>query len=305
MLLQFKTIAFKWLDYYKSVVKQNTWESHRHRVEIWVLNLGDKELKKITVSDIRKVINELYYSKNYAKDTLRKLKDTVSLILDYALEIGAVEVNVAKSVKIPKQASKRKRPPLTPNQFNTVLNNRFLKPFGPYALFLVLTGCRPSEPLALTTDDFLFEERLIRINKTVVYLRGNEPQIEYKLKTDINEKYVPMVDLLYEVLLTYKGHKGYIFGDENGELLTRRQVVHRWKQYQNDCQMFGTRYNCRHTFSLLCKRADIDPLLHKLYMGHSSVATSYDIYTQLDLSDIQEGVPKLNDYLNQTYLKSK
>lgn len=305
MIVQFEQIALKWLEYYQDFVKRNTWESHRHRVTIWISYLGQKDVQNISSSDVRKVITNLYYSKNLAKDTLRKLKDTISLVLDYAIELNILDSNVAKSVKIPKQASKSIRPPLTPVQFKAVIDNRNLKPFGPYALFLTLTGCRPSEPLALTTDDLLFEEKLIRINKTVVYLNQNDPVIQYKLKTDISEKYVPMVDLLYDVLLTYKGHKGYIFGDENGELLTRRQVVHRWKQYQNDCRMFGTRYNCRHTFSLLCKRAGIDPLLHKLYMGHSSVVTSYDIYTQLDLSDIQEGVPKLNDYLCQTYSKTK
>lgn len=127
---------------------------------------GDLFVKDLAAKDIKEHLNELA-EKQYSIKTIKKYYTIYSAALQYAAEQGEVETNVARNVSMPKFAKKSViRDPATPEEEQIIRDNIdvWLLPY-----FLLMTGLRKGEALALTYSDIDREKRLIHVSKAVAY----------------------------------------------------------------------------------------------------------------------------------------
>lgn len=171
----------EWIPIYKQRVKEQTYltsislfKTISKRIDTDIL------IKNITASFIQKFLNDFYYKENYSYSYTDSLRALFSNMFEYAKQIGIIEYNIVKDVKIKKKKStieqieKISDKYLEADELKLVLSElRQLKKtpesnrYAEAMEFLSKTGLRYGELAALKIEDYDGEN--ININKTLFY----------------------------------------------------------------------------------------------------------------------------------------
>lgn len=176
-------------------------------------------------------------------------------------------------------------------------------PFDFLAKFLLYTGCRRGEALALTPADVDFERKTININKTVEWI-GNIPQIKYQPKTYAGFREIPIPDILFPELCNRSKQK-YIFQNSRGDLIENSRLTLDWNKLRKITGIKCTPHQLRHAYATMLFDAGIDVKNAQRWLGHSDIKTTLDIYTHLSDKRQELSVEKWYNYLATNVLQSK
>ena len=173
--------------------------------------------------------------------------------------------------------------------------------YGLMPFFLLYTGCRVGEALALRYEDIDYKNDTISINKTVVFDNG-EPTIQQHAKTDAGNRIIPLLPPLKGIL---KKKKGYIF-NLNGEPLKKHQVYSQWNKYKKRYNIDITPHQLRHAYATILYDAGLPVKDSQLLLGHNSAEVTQDIYTHISEERRKKTFETLNKYTkNGIYHKSR
>lgn len=292
----FREVAAEWLDYYSDCVKSITLEGHRAKLNKFNRKYGGLEIDKITKLDVQQYI--MFLNKQcYAKDTIKKHKLTVQMVYDFAIDMGYVNYNPAYKVRIPINAPITEKTALSNEEICIVKDNVKKHDMGLFALFILYTGMRRSEALAIQWKDIDFENNRISINKVLTY-ENNNPCLVKKLKNGSTERKIPILTPLRPYLVEIRGKRNdYLFLND-GHLFTKSAITSRWRSYQNFTGLSVTPHQFRHTFATLAHRAGVDAKVTQKLLGHKTIKMTMEVYTHLNYSDIETGNRRLDDYVS-------
>lgn len=293
----FNVIAEKWKNEHFPTLENNSLKNYRPAYRDVVEYFGDTKLKHITASDAEAFIAGLA-KKKYAKKTVSTRLLVLNLIFKYAFIKGEIEANPCQYVKVPKNLEKTKREAPTKEELQIVKDNWNLSTAGFLAYFILLTGCRRGEALALTYGDIDKDRRVININKTLEWI-GNVPQIKNHPKTDAGRRDIPIPQILLDRLLDGKKHKAseLIFKNQNGNTVTNSGVTRMWNTYQKETGLTITPHQLRHAYATILYEAGIDVKAAQSFLGHANIQTTMDIYTHLSEAKKADSVSVLDKFL--------
>lgn len=164
-----------------------------------------------------------------------------------------------------------------------------------FLITVLYTGMRASEARGLHWEDIDFKNRFINIKRS--YDIKNGPQ---KTKTKSSERNIPILQPLYDVLLEYYERKprrpgDYVFVAKNGEpLLWYHDSLKRALKKAELPEM--SLHDLRHSFLSALDSMGIRLTLIKEIAGHSTIATTANIYnhqTKRDLTELRNEVDGL------------
>lgn len=236
---------------------------------------------------------EYLVEENYSKKTIKNYRIVLSMIFKYAVVNDIIENNIVSDVSIPKGLKSTRRNPPTEKEIEMIkksVNNDF----GLFYYFLLYTGIRRGEALALTYEDIDWDNELIYINKTLFH-KHNQPEIKAP-KTESGIRYVPLLKPLKEVL--DKNKKGIIFSNEDGEYLTGSQVETKIKWYRRETGITCSPHQLRHEYATILHEADIVDKDAQELLGHAQISTTKDIYMHITPRRLKRTAEKLNEYLS-------
>lgn len=311
----FEEAADAWENYHADRVAHNTDESYRPHVRRAKEYFSGRYLKEIGPDEVQAYIDWLA-SQAYAKETVRRALVTVNRIYKHAIiQPGSpVRYNPCTVVEIPRGLKKVRREAPEVDQIGKVSPDT---PMGLFAWFIMFTGLRNGELLALRWEDIDREAKLIRVDKAVEYI-GDNPHVKDTTKTEAGIRVVPLLDVLDEVLPNKK--KGYIFGGKEplrksvfyrewkkwcctvglGEVVTEKHTAkgNKHTYYATKYKANVTPYQFRHEYASLLEEAGVSDFDAKTAMGHSSIVVTKDVYTHArnrrHKSDLAE---KMNEML--------
>lgn len=289
----FEMIADEWNETHEKEVGHYTYDGYQAPLKNLKEEFGNKLIKEITPLEMQRFINELG-KKGYSKHTISLRKIVASLIFDYAIIKGHININPASTVKIPKNAQTNKRELPDDKDIEKVKQSVDI-PFGLFPYLVLYTGCRRGEALALTYEDIDFNNNTININKVVVFEYG-KPKVYNRAKSKDGIRTIPLLTPLKNVLDSK--NKGYIFND-SGELLTLSRFNILWKNYVKAADVKLTPHQLRHAFATICFDAGLAPKDASQILGHSKIELTLDIYTHIKQSRTQETAQKLNEFLKK------
>ena len=283
----FRSVADRWYSQHETETTYNAHVFYKTMLKNAQERFGNRRMNEITSKEISLYINELAL-KRYARRTVQGYLTMFCLIYDYAVLNGYAESNPARLVKLPKTAPAKKRE--LPDQSDIEKIKKSLDlPFGLFAYFLMLTGLRRGEALALTYDDIDFKGKRITVNKSL-YWEVNQPSIK-ETKTSSGTRSVILMDALADVLP--KNQKGYIFGGEKP--LTQTVYRRLWQKYCEESGIACTPHQLRHLYATILYEAGIDEKMAQELMGHSSITVTRDIYTHIRMSRLDTAAELLNN----------
>ena len=288
----FKELVDDWNENYCDKLIPATVHGYAAAKNSLVEHFGDMPVSAIKTSDLQTYVNQLPIS--FTKKTIRNYICVASSIFCYAVrsEDYNIDNNPCSLVKVMygKASSKRR----IPTEAETIIIEQSVKrtPFGLFAFFCLYTGCRPGEALAICYEDIDRDNNLIHINKSLSW-ENSQPFIK-STKTDAGVRDIYLLPKLREVIP--KKHKGLIFPNVNGELMTQTQYRKAWDKYRKTTGLTLTAYCLRHGYATLIYEATDDLKYVQDQMGHSSVDISLGVYTHLSEKNRKAQQHKLDDY---------
>ena len=167
------------------------------------------------------------------------------------------------------------------------------KPFGLFAYFILYTGMRRGEALAISAKDIDFERKVITVNKKIAH-KPNQPVLENFTKTKAGMRKVALLAPLEEAL---KGKRGILFkGDK--DYMSETSFRHAWAQYVKATGISCTPHQIRHAYATILYEAGISDKDAQEMMGHSSITTTRNIYQSIRDVRLDETRKKLDEFIS-------
>lgn len=312
----------EWYESREKLVSYKTLEGYRSPIKRITSAFGDVEMDELSPAQIKAFINGIA-KQGFKRTTVQRPLDVLRMCYDYYITKPGSKLrdNPCASVRMPDGLTQESRELITEEQRQKVLNG--LKcDFGLYAYFIMFTGLRDGEALAIKREDI--DDNCIRVCKSVSW-QPNQPVIK-EPKTENGVRTVPLLAPLAEVLP--KRWNGYLFSADGGQTpLTQTEFRRRWAAY---CKQAGLAtpyteeresigkngrrvykrtvwkndivpYQLRHEFATICFDAEIDPKDAAEIMGHSDEQLTRKIYTHIRESRREDKFAKLKTYVKDTY----
>lgn len=312
----FREIAENWEAEHREEITQRTWNNYEPHYNDILAKHGGKPVTQVTALD---VINHLTAAKakGYSATVVNSIRSLYRMIFDYAIANDYAQYNPVTSVRLPKGLKRGKRVAPTDDQIKVIFANIGV-PFGLFPFFLLCTGMRKSEALALTWDDVNLNHKEISVTKSLDYTVGARPTVKAP-KTEAGTRVVPIIDVLYSYLCDAKktSKSEYIFpadssnrGGAGGGLMTLRGYEGAWIRYctaaglmDGDKPAIGA-HNLRHGTATLMFELGVDELTTQRILGHSRIEITREIYTELRAAQNMKSVKKFNNGMKK-YMPSK
>lgn len=312
----FKELAEQWERRHREEITSRTWNNYKPHFDAIIKKHGKKPIDAVDALDIIQHLSEAK-SKNYSVTVTNSIRSLYRMIFDYAIAEGYVKFNPVTSIKLPKGLKKRKRTGPTKEQMNIILTS-LDKPFGLFAYFLLCTGLRKSEALALSWDDIDIGNKVIHITKSLDYTDTVHPKLKPP-KTDAGIRDVPILDILLKPIeSTYRTSNCEIVfpsppsnrGGKGGGYMSLRAYEGAWQRYceavdfiDNNGKPTLTAHNLRHGTATLMFELGVDELTTQKILGHSRIEITREIYTDLRNEQRERSVKKLNRGMNKMMSK--
>lgn len=312
----FREIANAWEREHREEITQRTWTNYDPHYKDLLARHGDKQMSEVTALEITNHLTSAK-AKGYSATVVNTIRSLYRMIFDYAVANDYAQYNPVLSVRLPKGLKRGKRTAPTDEQIKTIFANAD-QSFGLFPVFLLCTGLRKSEALALTWEDVDFKLKQISVTKSIDYTVGANPKIKPP-KTEAGNRVVPIIDILLPLLQEERkvNKTEYVFpapdsnrGGKGGHIMTLRGYEGAWNRY---CEIAGfmengkptiTAHNLRHGTATLMFELGVDELTAQRILGHSRIEITREIYTELRAAQNQKSVNKFNRGMKK-YMTSK
>lgn len=234
--------------------------------------LGKHSVNKIYPADIIRwqgIIKEMGFKPTYQ----RMVNNQLVALFNHAQRIYGLQHNPCSKVKRLGKSEAEKLSFWTREEYDRFIS-AIEKGSTYYIMFRILfwTGCREGELLALTINDFDFENNIINIDKT--YFRVNRKDIITEPKTDNSVRTITIPESLKAYISRlYKYPKDYRIFD-----MTDRAVQKALKRY---IKVSGVRdirvHDLRHSHAAMLINQGVQPLLIKERLGHKDIRITVNI----------------------------
>lgn len=288
----YKEVAKEWeREHYKNIEHQ-TEARYKTLVSHSIDEFGEQYVKLIVAEDIDTFLKG-FSTKGYSSKSIKDQYSVLKMILKHAHLKGYIQ-SLPAFPKAPKGKNSVKREPLNDEQIK-IVESSINCTFGFLAYFLLYTGLRKSEALAVQYQDIDLKNNIIHINKALYY-KSNEPYIKTP-KTEAGKRDVILLDCVADKI--QKGKKeDYIF-NVNGELIKNSLFTRKWEKYKEETGLKITAHQLRHTFATILFEADINVKDAQSLMGHSDISVTQNIYTHIRQKRLESTAKTLNEHIQK------
>lgn len=313
----FKEVYELWFEVYKTTVKEVTLIKTEIKFKKWLLPIyGNMKMKEVTTKHAQKIINQ------WAQETdqYRILHSSASRIFKYAINLGIIQSNPLSNVMMPQRKKEKVKDEhvkvYTKEQLNALFDYVNHRPatydddFNKTMLrFLIYSGCRISEALALNWSDIDFKENTVSIDKTLSDVKHGV-QITTP-KTDTSIDVLPIDAKTMAVLKRWQvNQRIYMlelgitnptmpFCSIEKKLITHNTFYIRMKKISKHAAIpFMGSHVTRHTHASLLLDAGASMKEVQERLRHSSITVTMDIYGHLSKETKINIVEKFVKHLN-------
>lgn len=242
--------------------------------------LGAIPLNRLTRDDVSGWVNAMRAA-GAARGTIQNKHGFLSGVLRQAVVDGHLAGNPCEGIRLPRTEQKE-MVVLTRDEFRT-LKAAFSEHYQPLVEFLVASGCRASEALALKPSDVDREAGTVRIVRA--WKRAGSG---YELGAPKTKKSVRTINLPASVLSQLDYEHDWLFVGTNGgpvRLYSWRANV--WYKSLAKAQKNGLTkkpriHDMRHTCATWLIQAGIPLPVVQAHLGHESIKTTVDLYGHVD-----------------------
>lgn len=300
-----------WISEQAKEVKSSTIYNYKKSWKHINTHIGNEKLADMTKAEIitmQKAMNK----DSCSADTINRATRLLKQILNAAIIDRIISFNPCNGVKKLKtdkpKATETNHRALTTEETATFLEYAAESFYYNLFRFLLSSGCRISEAIALTWFDINFAKSEINISKTVTRISNSEYVISNTPKTEASRRTIPITadikNLLQEqqqqTLALFGSRSQYVFPNARGKMSNYTYVGTAIKRVIAKINEKGEKYFIpfsvhafRDTFATRCIEQGMQPHTLKAIMGHSSLKMTMDLYAHVMPNTKQSELEKI------------
>lgn len=322
--LTFQDIAEAWQRDTWERVREGTQSCYDAPCKRAIERFGNYEAATIEPHEIATHL-QILKAQGLSASTIKKQRIVYRQIFQYAMMDKAygkiIRHNPADSVKLPDNMPKPKQRQAPEDDIvKQIRENADRAYFGMFAFFLICTGFRRGEALAVQWRDIDFKNGTISCSELISHRTGTAKTAP--LKTSSGYRDIPLLPALVEKLERPDNAKGtdYVFyGTDPSKPMPQSTYNRRWLHYCKDMEFVTdepetrtskqgkvyvvhnykpslTAHDLRHGYATMLFEAEVDVYTAKTLMGHADIETTMAIYTHLRNRKKSESIEKLKEY---------
>ncbi len=314
-----------WKDV-KRGVKETTLQTYCYIYRRYIeQTLGKKVIGSIKKSDVKRFYNNLAEQSDLGISAINNIQVVLHQIFSMAVDDCYIRTNPSSSavqeLKKSKGMSVQKRKALTSKEEHIFLsytkNNERYSRWYPIFTVMLGTGMRVGEVTGLHWEDVDFNSNMISVNHALVYRPNLSGKCEFVIdspKTERGVRYIPMLDMVRNVLLTEKEKSVTAKGDDF-VFVSRAHKPH-YQAALNDAinkiiescnREYGSEilphFSChtlRHTFATRMCEKGVNMKVVQDILGHTDISITMNIYTDATTDMKIRAFKELNDTISDT-----
>ncbi len=293
--IPFEKVAEEWKDSCFDTLAYSTQVSYRSKLKRAAEHFAKTPVTRIEYFDIERYLKN--FPKSWGYKTYVGYLSIVSMIFDFACRMGYTNQNPCSFVRVPKGLKREHRRGLTAEEIEIVKTSTSTQ-CGLLAYFILYTGLRRGEVMALQWKDIDFKNKEITVDKSISW-HSNDPHIKSP-KTEKGKRKVILLDCLAEKLEPVKGNKNDIVFSDNGKYFLNSKLTRLWNKYKEETGLTEiTPHMLRHSYSAILFDAGISAKDSQDLLGHAQFSTTMDIYTDISQRHKEATRNTLNAYINK------
>ncbi|MDR1939257.1 MAG: site-specific integrase [Clostridiales bacterium] len=265
----------KWYALYKEAkIKPKTQEALKYNIARLKKEFPNAPLKALKGLVVQEKLLSIQQTR-----TREILYQTLNAALSKAEKLKLIKDNPCAAVEIPKHQYKH-RNALTADEQTRFLEAIIGDKYELFFAFLLFTGLRVGEALALSYDDF--RDGYVTVDKNVVDIKGVQV-LQATPKTDASVRSVPVPPRVYEKIATRSGSDRVFDFTQNAVKLKIKRIFATLK-------IEGSLHTLRHTYATRLEEHGVPSVLTQRLMGHADIKITQKIYTdtQIDYINAQK-----------------
>lgn len=265
--LTWDELETSYLKRFKSIASKSSWASYPYKVRVVVNYFLQKGVSPVSAAKTDIEAYMMYErSQGKAKGTCNKHLGILRIMLDKAVELGAITDNPARKVKMFKDTTERVPRILFPDEFAAFYdeldrNTHLLGGYFKELMFTYLyTGARCSELLRVKVSDVNIKQGYITIQET----KNSQGRI-----VEIHPNLMPTIN----AVMTKNANGLYFFGGKDKPLCLSPSVTHAFMKLNVPDGV--TLHSLRHTFITYMLQSGNDLKTVQKAAGHKLLSTTF------------------------------
>lgn len=288
-----------WESKQEKKVSYSTMKTYKARLKQISERFDGQRVTSITPKAINSYI--LYLAdKEYGYKTVAGYLSLLNMLFESVMIEGHLESNPAELIHVPSGLKRTQRELPSDEDIKKIIAS-YDKPFGLFPYFVLYSGLRKGEALAITYQDIDWDSRVIHVTKSV-YFKNKEPHLKQP-KTKNSIRTVPLLDALVDILP--RQDIGLVFPGPGGKHYTAPQYEYAWNKYAKETGISCTAHQLRHGLATILYEAGIPEKDAQQIMGHSDIITTRNIYTHIRDARQKQTAEQLNSYISSSDFRHK
>lgn len=271
----FETVADEWWEMHEPTLAYTTTKPYRPAIRRAKDHFGKTYIRQIKPTDINRFLMDFIREQHAAQKTAKTQLMVINLICKYATANGYIPFNPARDISVPRGLAHEPRDMASDLDLARIKDSTDCT-FGMFAYWILYTGLRRGELLALTWKDVDIKTRTITVNKSVYHI-SNMPQVK-EPKSAAGIRTVPLMDKLLEKI---KPGKGLVFPGPSGGHIKEMEFKRLWYAYAKESGVSCSPHQIRHAYATMLFENDIEVKDAQQLLGHAYATTTQDIYTHI------------------------
>ena len=283
----FEEIADEWWEWKQKEISPTTFNGYRVAKERAVDEFGEKHADEITPAEIYKYLDS-FGRKGFSQKSVSNMLTVLKSILDEALKTGELPANPCVNLPKVKGKPKVKRKPADQSDIDLIEAHKTDGMMGRMLYLMLYTGLRRGEAIALQYKNIDYGKKLIHVKQSCAFAYGYKAIIKPP-KTEAGYRSVVMLQNVEDIIPPGNDPEAFVFFP-NG-LPTKGSFERALTKYRGQVGIKSTPHQLRHAYATMMHSAGIDPKDMQHELGHSTIAMTMDVYTDVD-PELQNKVRK-------------
>ena len=162
------------------------------------------------------------------------------------------------------------------------------------------TGIRIGELCALKWGNISFEEKTLKIDKTMQRLQCDNQKRKTEIvilepKSSCSIRLIPLPDFVIKELIKFRDNDNkYERKMDNKKFIEQRTMQNHFYKYISEAKIEKSNFHClRHTFATRCVEKNFEIKSLSVILGHSSVKITLDKYVHVTMQMKRNNMSKV------------
>ena len=283
-----------------------------------VPTIGYHKLSELTAQQIQDELINSMKNKNYSYSTIKKAYNAINACCKYAISIRKINYNPVSAVSLPSIHQFESKPIRWFNDDEIkrfkeqcifkYKNGKYRYSLGYGMIFIMNTGLRLGEALAIKWENVDFEKKQLSVESNVVMAvdrkSGKKKRVQINqdfLKTKSSKRIIPLNNTAIDALnhikkIRFFGEKSYILCTKIGTQNKPRNFCRTFEEIlkRAEIEKCGI-HTLRHTFASKLFEKNVDVKTVSMLLGHADVSITYNIYIHLIQQQKADAVQLLDE----------